>query len=59
MAFVSSSSGVSAVQPFATFLPVSEKLNRNNFQSWRAQVLSALKGAQLAKFLNPVVKPPA
>ena len=59
MAFASSSSVASDVQSIATFLPVSEKLNRANYQLWKAQVLSALKGAQLAKYLDPAVKPPA
>ena len=32
--------------------PVTEKLTRNNHALWKAQVLSALKGAQVAHFLN-------
>jgi hypothetical protein len=59
MAFASSSSVAFAVQSIATFLPVSEKLNRTNYQSWKAQVTSALRSAQLTKFIDPTVKPPA
>jgi hypothetical protein len=58
MAFASSSSAQSAaIFPFA-FLPTSEKLNRTNFQSWKAQVTSALKGAEMAKFIDPSEQPP-
>jgi len=46
-----SSSTAAAMIPF-TFLPTNEKLNRTNFQSWKAQVVSALKGAQLGHLLN-------
>ena len=58
MAFTSSSSGAPAGPSFAGFIPVSEKLTRTNFASWKAQVVSALKGAQLFKYVNPAVKPP-
>jgi hypothetical protein len=58
MAFASSSSAQPVVTSFATFLPVSEKLTRNNYILWKAQVHSALKGAQLANFIEPTAKPP-
>ena len=32
--------------------PVTEKLTRNNHTLWKAQVLSTLKGAQVAQFLS-------
>lgn len=60
MTFVSSSSGVSAAVGLTTFLPpVTEKLNRANHQSWKAQVLSALRGAQLTDWLEADAQPPA
>lgn len=42
--------------PF-TFLPTNEKLNRTNFLLWKAQVVSALKGAQLGHLLNSTEQP--
>jgi hypothetical protein len=30
--------------------PVSEKLGKNNFHEWRAQIMYALQGAQLVGF---------
>jgi hypothetical protein len=42
-----------------TFLPVTEKLTRTNHQSWKAQVLSAIHGAQLADWLEANAEPPA
>jgi hypothetical protein len=60
MAFASSSSALSVALSLTTFLPpVSEKLNRTNHQSWKAQILSALRGAQLADWLEANVEPPA
>jgi hypothetical protein len=39
--------------------PVTEKLTRNNFPLWKAQVLPAIRGAQLEGFLDgTVAKPP-
>jgi hypothetical protein len=35
-----------------TLMPVLEKLARGNFVVWKAQVLTVLHGAQLAKFLD-------
>ena len=32
--------------------PMTEKLTRNNHTLWKAQVLSALKGAQVVHFLS-------
>jgi hypothetical protein len=45
-----------AMYPF-TFLPTNEKLTRSNFTSWKAQVVSAVKGAQMGNFLNPDEQP--
>ena len=60
MASASSSLGVSAALSLAAFLPpVTEKLNRANHQSWKAQMLSALRGAQLADWLETTAEPPA
>jgi hypothetical protein len=38
---------------------MSKRLNRTNFQSSKAQVTSALKGAQLGNFLEPTAQPPS
>jgi len=46
--FASASSSSSTVQPVVPsigFYPPSEKLTRSNFITWKAQVLSAIKGA--------------
>jgi hypothetical protein len=59
MAFASSSSAASVVPLLATFLPLSEKLTQSNHQLWRAQVLSAVRGAWLAEFIAPFAKPPS
>jgi hypothetical protein len=60
MALASSSFGVSAAVSLTTFLPpVTEKFNRANHQSWKAQVLSALRGAQVADWLEANAEPPA
>jgi len=47
----SSSSSVLAAAPSLGY-PVTEKLTRNNHTLWKAQVLSTLKGAQVAQFLS-------
>jgi hypothetical protein len=52
-----SSSGV-ATSLSLGFLPVTEKLTRDNYTMWRAQVVSALKDAQLAGYIKPSAKPP-
>jgi hypothetical protein len=57
MDFASSSSTLSAAVSLTTFLLVTEKLNRANHQSWKAQVLSALRGAQLADWLEANAEP--
>jgi hypothetical protein len=41
------------------FLPVTEKLTRANHQLWKAQILSALRGAQMADWLDANAEPPA
>jgi hypothetical protein len=59
MAFASSSSALSAALSLTTFLPpVLEKLSRSNHQSWKAQVLVAVRGAQLANWLDANAAPP-
>ena len=52
-----SSSAASASPSFG--YPVTEKLTRNNFREWRAQILSALRGAQLAGYLDGTIDKPA
>jgi hypothetical protein len=42
----------------ATLMPVLEKLTRNNHTLWRAQVLTVLRGTQLAEFLDGTNKAP-
>lgn len=42
--------------PQIGFLPVSEKLTKNNYAMWSLQVLSAIRGAQLAEFIDPSAK---
>lgn len=60
MAFASTSSAVSAAISLTTFLPpVTEKLTRANHQSWKAQIVSALRGAQLADWLESTAVAPA
>jgi hypothetical protein len=41
-----------------TLMPVSEKLMRNNYMLWRAQVLAVLRGSQLAGLLDGTNKAP-
>lgn len=58
MAFSSSSAAAFAGFSPLGFLPVTEKLTRNNHAMWEAQVLSALRGAQVVHFLDPSTQPP-
>jgi hypothetical protein len=46
------SSSLLSVVPSLGFCPLSEKLTRANYQQWHSQVISAIKGAKLAKFLD-------
>ena len=39
--------------------PPTKKLGRNNFEMWKAQVLSAINGAQMAYTISPTFVPPA
>ncbi|XP_021306842.1 uncharacterized protein LOC110431725 [Sorghum bicolor] len=55
----SSSSSLSPISLGLAFIPVTEKLTRSNYQSWRAQVSSAIQGAQAASFIKPTATPPA
>jgi hypothetical protein len=59
MAFASSSSALSAAVSLTTFLPVTEKLSRTNHQSWKTQILTVLRGAQLANWLEADAQPQA
>ena len=59
MAFASSSSLPSAAMFPISFLPTNEKLTRANFPSWKAQVLSALRGYQLAGYIHPEAQSPS
>ena len=38
--------------------PVTEKLAKNNYPLWKMQVLSALRDAQLAFYINATTQPP-
>ena len=58
MAFATSSSMLQASVFPMVFLPVSEKLHRGNFQSWKAQVISALNGMQLIIYIEPLAALP-
>ena len=57
MAFprLASSSNASFV-PFFAFT-VTEKLARNNYPIWKLQVMSALRGAQVASFIESTMVP--
>jgi hypothetical protein len=55
---MASSSSALSVVPSIAFL-VAEKLNRSNHQLWKAQVMSALRGAQKAHFIAADVAAPA
>ena len=55
----SSSAQAAAAFLGLVFMPVTEKLTRSNFQSWKSQVLSAIRGAQAAKYLASDAEPPA
>jgi hypothetical protein len=57
MALPSSSAAFAVVSPLG-FLPITEKLTRNNYPMWKAQVMSALRGAEVVHFIDPVVQPP-
>lgn len=52
-------SSSSAAAPAALGPPVTEKLTRDNFVLWRAQVLPALRGALLTDYLDGTAKEPA
>jgi hypothetical protein len=57
MAFASSSSALSDVISLTTFLLGTKNLSRAYHQSWKAQILSVLRGAQLADWLDSNVEP--
>ena len=54
---ISSNCSAFAIVP-ALGYPVTEKLARNNHALWKAQVWSALKGAQVGHFLDKAAGPP-
>jgi hypothetical protein len=54
--------GPSSFVPHAAYAlgyPVTEKLARNNHPLWKAQVQSAIKGAQVGHFLDKDAQPPS
>jgi hypothetical protein len=51
-------SSTAAVVPSLGF-PVTEKLAKDNFQMWKAQVISALCGAQMASFIDSSAAAPS
>jgi hypothetical protein len=57
MALPSSSTAFAAISPLG-FLRVTEKLTRNNYPMWKAQVMSTLRGAKVVHFIDPAVQPP-
>jgi len=59
MALPSSSAQAAAAFLGLGLIPETEKLTRSNFQSWKSQVLSAIRGAQAAKFIKSDAKPPS
>jgi hypothetical protein len=59
MSFTMASSSALSAVPSLGFCPPSEKLTSANFQQWQSQVVSAIKGARLAKFIAPDVEAPA
>ena len=54
-----SSSSAAAASLALGFIPVSEKLGRGNYAMWRAQVESAIRGAQLGRFIKASAVPPS
>jgi len=59
MTLPSSSVAFPALYPLGLGLfPVTERLTRNNHPMWKLQVLSALRGAQLVRFIDPEARPP-
>jgi hypothetical protein len=58
MSFTMASSSALSAIPSLGFCPPSEKLTRANFQQWKSQVISAIKGAKLARFLESDVEAP-
>jgi len=53
-----SSSSAALASLALEFIPVSEKLGRGNYAMWRAQVESAIRGAQLGRFIKATATPP-
>jgi hypothetical protein len=54
MALIPSSAALPAL-----VYPVTEKFAKNNFSLWKAQVTSALRGAQMMGYVNGSIKVPA
>lgn len=52
-------SSTAAALTFGLLPVVTEKLTRGKYVMWEAQVLSSLRGAQLAAFIEPSAKAPA
>jgi hypothetical protein len=59
MSFTMASSSALSAVPSLDFCPPSENLTRINFQQWKSQVISAIKGAKLAGFIAPDAEAPA
>jgi hypothetical protein len=53
-----SNSSSSSAAPASLTIPASEKLKRDNYRLWRAQVLSAIWAAQLEGFIDAFEKAP-
>jgi hypothetical protein len=58
MAF-SSSTLPTTVSLGLAFIPISDKLTRQNYQSWKAQVTAAINGAQADHLIHPTATPPS
>jgi hypothetical protein len=60
MANSSSATAMAAAASLTFLLPaVTEKLTRGNYNIWHAQVSTALKDAQLARYIKSSAAPPA
>jgi hypothetical protein len=59
MALPSSSTLPAAFSLGLALIPVSDKLTRANYRSWKAQVIAAIKGAQAASLIHPSATTPA
>lgn len=58
MANSGASSSAGHTIPMSIGLPISDKLTKTNLVLWEAQVLPAIRGAQLEGYLNGTTPPP-